>query len=148
MITPRKNEIDTVVAILESDSYDTPEAMSKALIKAVVAELEKRDTWVAGVGYPNEGPWMPVGPFWGKADAHKFSERAHTKGQVSQYGILVGPSSLYEDVPDQAPDCTCGHHRSIHTTSWGCCVMLNGREKSKGGEKCPCSGFTAREVAA
>ena len=130
MITPRKNEIAAVEAILNDDSYDDGTAMAKAIVKAVVSELSLRDAYVAGVGYPNEGPWLPVGPFWGASDARKFTQKAHDKGQVSQYGILVGPDSLYEDVPDEAPDCTCGHHRSIHTSSWGCCVMLNGREKS------------------
>ena len=61
-LTPRKEEIDRVKAILESDDYATADQMAKALIKEVADMLWMRD-WFALTHVNRDGTkglnWAP-----------------------------------------------------------------------------------------
>lgn len=74
-ITPRGNEVKAVVSLMESDEYDTADAMAKAIIKRV-AELFAEREWHAWVY--RESPdafYIPFGPFTSDTEAKRFAGR-------------------------------------------------------------------------
>ena len=55
-LTPRKAEIAGVVALLESDEFDTSTGMAAAIIKLVADALSQRTTFGVAVGMPGGKP--------------------------------------------------------------------------------------------
>lgn len=80
MITPRKAEVAGVVALLESDQFDTPEQMAGQIIKLVADVLSQRTTHGVAVGMPGGKPALAIGPLYSVRDARRTN---------SEYGMTV-----------------------------------------------------------
>lgn len=118
-LTPRGNEVKAVVAIMESDEYDSAEAMAKAVIKRI-AELFAEREWAAWVYRENpEAFYLPYGPFSSATEAKRFAGR-YVEMLRGQHMILplYSTSALTErmatyKVPSQFCD-SCNHSLVSH----------------------------------
>lgn len=116
--TPRTNEVKTVLDLLESDQYETPEAMARAIVKAVALELSsKRDALGVALKLTKEtSTILAVGPFYDKRDAEKYLEKAAENGLVGFTAPLTGTDALnfYEDTGAKRTCVSCGHAKEMH----------------------------------
>lgn len=71
-LSPRGPEVKAIVELLESDDFDSAEALAKAVIKRVGELLSDRDmyAWVYGMG---DGFNLAWGPFSSDSEAKKFA---------------------------------------------------------------------------
>jgi hypothetical protein len=76
-ILPKNSELDVVEAILASDAFATPRDMSRAVVKAVMLELAKRETFAVA---ENDAPFEFFWPFFYEGDARRFSDSLPTIG--------------------------------------------------------------------
>ena len=133
-ITPRKDEIAAVAAVLESSDYATVEAMARDLIKAVSVLLAQRSSF--GVYAELDGPvraGFSMGPYWTKGDAERALESAATAGCRGFVAALHSTDAV-RPIVDHAPTvCACGHKPEMHVSRHGCAVY-----------RCKCSVFEAR----
>lgn len=144
-ISPRKNEVEAVTAILESDEFEDSVAMSKAIVKAVAAELQSRDGYGVAIGLRSDDLRIPHGMFYTIMDAKRTVKEAEARGLVAFVAPLLGAANaLTEESDPTAKRCVCGHPKELHgvsikpkaATSLGCCVY-----RSK--VKCPCGTYDA-----
>ena len=145
-LSPRKNETDAVVAILESGAYDDAVDMAKAIVRSLGTELARRETFVV---FPPNAP-HGHGPFWTQTEA----ERAWTKeigAHFSGAGRLLR-TFPWEPKADELAACECGHEREIHVIRGpknkpgkptDCGVLLRKTKDSK----CPCVTYSPRKAA-
>ena len=133
---PRKSEVDAVQAILESEDYETPTDMAKAVVKALADELLKRELHVIVPQHGAQG-W---GPYWTRTEA----ERAWRK----EIGAAeVGPAGLLRVFPWAPPEvvlkttvCACGHDKANHVSV----QRRGGTERHKEcGMRCDCKAYEA-----
>jgi hypothetical protein len=119
--TPRKQEYDAIVEILESPDFDSPQAMAKALLKEMVEILSMRDTF-AGVHVWKDGTkGVNWGPFYSEADAEGYLK--HLGGVGGRLGLvkLYSPGALKaNDIGKKgwSPWCLdpdCGHAPFMHS---------------------------------
>jgi 2,4-dienoyl-CoA reductase-like NADH-dependent reductase (Old Yellow Enzyme family) len=145
-LTPRKNELDAVIGILESDEYETPAEMARAVVKAVGAELSKRDAFGVAIGLRTDSTRLAHGPYFTILEAKRVAKEAEARGLVSYIAPLLGAANaLTEEVEATHKQCVCGHPQALHgssikpkaVTSIGCGVY--DRQKTK----CPCKGYGA-----
>lgn len=93
-LTPRKEEIQAVVEILESDQYDSAQAMAKALIKTVADALWMRDWYVLGSKLRADSEFvLPYGPFASEAEAVSVFKKTAIGGYV-QTRKIYSPGRL------------------------------------------------------
>ena len=142
-VTPRRNEIDAVTSILESDEYESSADMSKAIVKAVAAELSKRDAFGVAIGLPTDDLRLPHGPFFTILDAKRVVKEAQARGLVAFVAPLLGAdSALREEEEALNKRCVCGHPPALHgsaikpkaVTTIGCGVYIRN-------QKCACKGY-------
>ena len=130
-LTPRKDELAAVAALLESSDYATVEAMARDLIKTVSVLLAQRSSF--GVYTELEGPvraGFSMGPYWTKGDAERALERAATAGMRGFVAALHSTDTVRPPMDHAAKVCACGHRPEIHVSKYGCAVY-----------RCPCSVF-------
>lgn len=93
-ITPRREEVKTVVEILESDQYDSADAMAKALIKTVADALWMRDWYVLGSKFRTEDNfWLPYGPFSSESEAASVYKKTAIGG-IAKTVKIYSPGRL------------------------------------------------------
>jgi hypothetical protein len=118
-LTPRKEEIDGVTAILESDDYASADQMARALIKEVAEMLWMRD-WFALVHLNNDGTaGLNWAPFSSPVEALNTAEKIGIGGRfgtIKLYspGVLLG-NALGK--PNGKGFCLtegCGHAPFLH----------------------------------
>ncbi len=137
-ITPRANEVAAVTGILESDAYDGPKDMGKAIVSALAQELALRDLTVVGVGFQSEGTWLPVGPFYDKRSVDRFVKDATSYGMVVNVQPQFGPGTLFTRDKDDPGICgACSHRKEMHT-KFGCAVIPT---RAKHGPRCECNTY-------
>ncbi|AWY07627.1 hypothetical protein SEA_YOSIF_63 [Streptomyces phage Yosif] len=119
--TPRAQEYNRIVEILESSEYDNAKDMAKALIKEMVEILAMRDTY-AGVHVWQDGKkGVNYGPFYSEGDAEKFVQ--YLGGIGGKLGLvkLYSPGAMqanYEGKKGWTPWCLdpgCGHAPFTHS---------------------------------
>ncbi|ABP52999.1 hypothetical protein [Salinispora tropica] len=84
-ITPRREEIAEVVAILESGAYDGPDAMAADLIRAVAGLLWFRTWWVLGARGPRAANF---GPFASEAEAVRWGKQVANMAIPAEWGVV------------------------------------------------------------
>ncbi|MEU4155724.1 hypothetical protein [Actinoplanes sp. NPDC026670] len=138
-ITPRKDEVQQVVDILESDKYKSGDDMAKALIKAIGDILAMRD-WVALTHRFSAGQLgINWGPFGSEIEARAAAEKIALNGSFATVK-LYSPGTLLANVTSSkrkgwCQTAGCGHADWVH--------LVNGNSRAKCGlETCPCSQFT------
>ncbi|WP_326554697.1 hypothetical protein [Micromonospora sp. NBC_01813] len=125
--TPRKEEIQPVIDLLESEGFDSAEDMAKALIKAVVELLWFRDWYVLGV---KGGGGQPVafGPFASEAEARSLGTKLQgvlVPLDPSEWGVVqvrgLGGTAEERQGGGFGFCCTegCGHPAYAHSMSDG-----------------------------
>lgn len=118
-ISPRKDEYAPVVALLESDQFDSAAALAKAVVKTVYDELLKRD-WTAWVyRFPSGGPVLAVGPFTSDSEAAKYGKKSGLDGEHMILTLSSPYGEHHGDVEARAmlnpPMCSwCGHPKHTH----------------------------------
>ncbi|AKY03738.1 hypothetical protein AVT26_gp56 [Streptomyces phage Lannister] len=137
-ITPRAQEVNAVVEILESGEFDGPKDMAKALIKEVAQILAMRDGYALAHTWQDGTAGLNFGPFGTEGDAAKFGERLGGVGGTAHVVKLASPEVLIANQDGKkgwTPFCLvegCGHAPFAHSmagTSRGAC-MVDGCECS------------------
>ncbi|OKI45088.1 hypothetical protein [Micromonospora sp. CB01531] len=137
-ITPRKEEVAAVVAVLESDQYDSAQAMAKAVIKEVAELLDMRD-WVALTHRFGDNGQLGLnwGPFGSAIEAQRLADKLALGGRFSVVrlgspGLLVANLlGAKRPTKDFCANPACLHAAWTHSAlgnSRGKCVL----------ESCPC----------
>ncbi|GAA0946060.1 hypothetical protein [Actinocorallia libanotica] len=123
-ITPRKEEIEEIKALLEDDSFESADQMAKAIFKAVADTLWFRD-WLAMVHiYPSGAHGVNFGPFSSEAEAKAVAAKLGTGGTarfVKLYapGVLLGNTEGAKGRKGFCAVPECGHAPFAHSTSGG-----------------------------
>ena len=136
-LTPRKTEIESVVAILNGGrdtdcaEYDTAEDMAKAIIKTVAQVLSERNTFGVAIGFDDNLPGLAIGPYFSTADAQACITDAREAGMKARIARLCGTSSIRPTEARVGGCSECGHHRVLHPKSYKCLVLPT----------CGCLGF-------
>jgi hypothetical protein len=145
VLTPRKDEVAAVVALLEGEEHETAEELAKAILKEVSGLLSKRDSYGVAIGLRTDDLRIPHGPFWTLLDAKRTQREAEARGLVSFIAPLrAATDALREEEIAHSKRCVCGHPKELHglsitpraVTSLGCCVY-------KRREKCACATYSA-----
>lgn len=137
-LTPRKEEVDAVKAILESDQYTTADQMAKALIKEVADELDMRDwyalthRWRDGQRGINWGPF--ASPIEALRTAEYIGEGQFATVKLYSPGILVANAKGRKNTAGYCRHEHCGHAPFLHLTAG------SGR-RACGLSTCECDGF-------
>ncbi|MGI5530184.1 hypothetical protein ACQEVX_23200 [Streptomyces syringium] len=138
-LTPRREEIDAVKALLESPDFDSADQMAKAVIKEVAGILQMRD-WVALVHTWKDGHrGLNFAPFGNEAEAKAFASKMAVGG-TGHLVKLYSPGVMLANVGGKKgwkgycfhPE--CGHAPATHsaaTAARGACQIPT----------CPCDGF-------
>ena len=134
MLTPRKDEVAQVTAILDSDEFETSAEMAKVLLVQIAGMLSERDSYGVGYGLKTDELRLAKGPYWGKTQANREVRRLTELGLVA-WAAPLHSTVIHEDKVAKGRCARCKHDHSIHHSSWGCCVTT----KREG--KCPCGGF-------
>lgn len=137
MITSRKEERQAIVALLESDSFESADRLADALLKQVFQLLQQRSLY--GLRWGMGGGVVPVGPFATERDAERFY-RERGSDAPSAVCKLFGPD-LFREPDLQNRSCTCGHVKALHQHEKGAgwCWALGGTLKK--GNPCGCKAF-------
>jgi hypothetical protein len=113
--------VKAVVALLESDAYDSPEALAKDIIKTVADELDQRE-WYA-LAWRDKLGADALSLAWG---VFPSESEAGTFAKSLTFGGVARPVKLYSAVEMQAridaPEdpvgrslcTTCGHPHGTH----------------------------------
>ncbi|MFY1620015.1 hypothetical protein [Micromonospora sp. WMMD736] len=131
--TPRKEEVQPVIDLLESDDFDSAEDMAKALIREVVDMLWFRDWYVLGVS-TGDGS-LAFGPFASEPEAKALGTKwqgSLLPSDPARWGV-VKVRGLGGTVDERAGGgfgfCTtegCGHPAYAHSmegSARGYCVV-------------------------
>lgn len=129
-ITPRKQEVDEVEALLEGDQYDDSKAAAKGLFKTVADLMAMRDTWILVHTWSDGTRGLNYGPFGSESEAVKFGERLGGVGGTAVVVPLHSPGVLaaaQDGKKSWSPLCLdedCGHapftHSMAGTSRAGC----------------------------
>jgi len=129
-ISPRKAEVDAVVALLESDQFDTSAGMAREIVKQVADDLSQRDTKGVALSFPGQPPGLALGPYYSARDAQKALTDAREAGMEARVCRLSGTGAI-RPIAVLTSECgTCGHRVEMHPKV-ECYV-----------HKCPCGALT------
>ncbi|WP_328310182.1 hypothetical protein OG432_10825 [Streptomyces sp. NBC_00442] len=138
-LTPRKEEVEVVKALLEDPSFESADQMAKALIKEIAEVLQMRD-WIALVHTWSDGSrGLNWAPFGSAAEAEAFAKKVSIGGS-GRLVKLHSPGVMLANVGGkkgwkgycQHPD--CGHAPFTHSAASaarGACQIPT----------CPCDRF-------
>ena len=128
-ISPRKEEVAAVVALLESDQFDTSQQMGAAIIRQVADDLSRRTTRGVAVGMPGCKPALAIGPFYDVRSAKNCAQEAQEAGLEARMARLSGTGSI-RAAQTLRRVCLCGHRTEMHV--FAVCGVTN----------CKCEGVT------
>ncbi|MCJ0870289.1 hypothetical protein [Streptomyces sp. AP-93] len=137
-ITPRREEVDAVKAVLEDPDFDNADQMAKALIKEIGSILQMRD-WVALVHTWSDGHrGLNFAPFGNESEAKSFASKM-AFGGTGRIVPLHSPGVMLanHDGKKWKGYCQhdeCGHAPFAHSAASaarGACQIPT----------CPCDGF-------
>jgi hypothetical protein len=135
-LTPRIKEVSAIVAVLEREDHETPQALAKEILKLCAELLAQRESIVVGIGLQSDDLYIPHGPFWSLGDAKRVIKAASERGFKSDLrNVWPSDDAVPERVTERVTCADCGHVKSMHA-SFGCAVMSRVPKAV-----CPCSGF-------
>jgi len=113
-ITPRKAEVEAVIALLESDDFDTSRAMAVQIVKQIADDLSRRDTKGVALSFPGQPPGLALGPYYSTRDAQKALTGAREAGMDARICRLSGTGAI-RPIAVLTSECgTCGHRVEMH----------------------------------
>ena len=115
-VTPRGPEVKAIVELLESDDYDSADALAKAILKRT-GELFAEREWYAWV-WKESGSDMQLawGPVSSESEARKLSSKVGLIGQ-HMFLPLYSTAALLARLAEKptSPFCsTCNHPHHCH----------------------------------
>ncbi|ONI83467.1 hypothetical protein ALI22I_33740 [Saccharothrix sp. ALI-22-I] len=117
-ITPRKNEVAAVVQLLESDGYDSAEALAKDVIKRVAELFADREFYAFVHRFGPGQLQIAWGPFTSDAEVVKFANKAKLGGEAMSLKLCSTGAFLARLGKNQiAPSercATCNHPHGAH----------------------------------
>ena len=113
-VVPRKEEIAAVIALLESDSFDSSRDMAAQVIKTVADVLAVRTTRGVAVGMPGKPPALAIGPFYTLADAKRTVRDAQEAGLEARMARLGGTGSIEAAQVLRRACVQCSHPIEMH----------------------------------
>jgi hypothetical protein len=136
-LTPRSEEVKAVIEILESDEYDSAQAMAKALIKEVAEILSMRDWWAVAHRFAgDETGGLNWGPYSSVTEAQKAYEKFIGAGEARAVKVYsAGHLEAMAVGKKWKGFCeVCHHAKSLH--------MSEGNSRDKCGlSNCKCPKF-------
>ncbi|MFE3578166.1 hypothetical protein [Streptomyces vinaceus] len=138
-LTPRKEEVSAIKAVLESPDFDNADQMAKAVIKEVGEVLQMRD-WYALVHTWKDGSrGLNFGPFANEAEIKTFASKIAIGGTgkvVKLYspGVMLANVNGKKGWTGYCQDSDCGHAPANHSAvsaARGACHIPT----------CPCGQF-------
>jgi hypothetical protein len=121
-ITPRKDEVKAVVELLESDGYDSADALAKDLIKRVADLFSEREWWAYAFRFGPGSQVLSWGPLSSETEVKRFAERLSVEGEhlsVKLYSTAAALTRLEESAgavlgKDATLCLNCGHPNGTH----------------------------------
>lgn len=138
-LTPRSEEVKAVVAILESDEFDSAQAMAKTLIKEVAEILSMRDWWALAHRFKGDtSGGINWGPYASPAEAQKAAEKYIGAGEFKAVKVYsAGQVEAKAEGKKWKGYCEvagCHHAKFLH--------MADGSSRGKCGlSLCKCEKF-------
>lgn len=138
-ITPRREEIDAVKALLEDPTFESADQMAKAVIKEVAEILQMRD-WVALVHTWADGHrGLNFAPFGNSAEAEAFAKHMAFGGtgrlvRLHSPGVMLANTTGKKGWKGYCLHPDCGHAPFTHSAASaarGACQVPT----------CPCDRF-------
>jgi hypothetical protein len=141
-LTPRKEEVEAVKALLEDPTFESADQMAKALIKEIASILQMRDlialvhTWADG----HRG--LNFGPFGSEAEIKTFASKMAFGGtgrlvQLHSPGVMLANVDGKKGWKGYCFHPECGHAPFTHSAASagrGACQLPT----------CPCGKFRAK----
>lgn len=138
--TPRAQEYNKIVEILESSDYPDAKSMAKALINEMVEILSMRDVYAGTHTWKDGEKGLNYGPFYSEADIKSYLQ--HLGGLGGRFHVvkLYSPGALKaNDIGKKgwSPWCLhpeCGHAPFTHSmaaAARGACQLPT----------CPCTAY-------
>lgn len=115
-VTPRKDEVAAVVELLESDQYDSANALAKDVIKKVAELFAKRD-WYAWVWREHPDAFqLAFGPLSSESEASRLAKKVGLGGQNMTLHLYSTAAVLskHGELPPSLFCTTCGHPDHAH----------------------------------
>ena len=119
-LTPRKEEVARIVAMLESTEFEDGPAMARAIIREVHSIFEERD-WSALAWRDNPdgtGLSLAWGPFTSDTEAMRFAKRLDVGGvarTVTLYSVHAMMETIEAATAGKEKFCpNCGHPVGTH----------------------------------
>lgn len=141
-LTPRKDEVRRVLAVLESPDFESGEAMAKEVIREVHSIFEEREwTAIAWRDKPDgTGLSLAWGPFTSATEATRFVKRLDVGG-VAQVVTLSSVGMMLSHIAASAkgkakfcPNCKHPIGTHLHERRIGQCMARH----------CKCKSMTPR----
>lgn len=141
-ITPRKNEREAIVELLEMD-HESAEALAGLVLKKAFELTQRRNLFTVLVG---ERDGVAVyGPFATPSDAGRAARSADFDPSKVRVGRMWAPGLLTVSVPMEAGLCAdCGHPKATHehARGQGRCWALTADKNARG---CVCNQYVLNE---
>ncbi|MFG3223292.1 hypothetical protein ACGF07_00735 [Kitasatospora sp. NPDC048194] len=138
-LTPRKEEVSAVKALLESEDFDNADQMAKAVIKEVGEVLQMRDWYALAHTWKDGTRGLNWAPFGNEAEAKSFADKIAIGG-TARLVKLYSPGVMLANIDGKkgwkgyCQDSECGHAPFTHSTvsaARGACHIPT----------CPCGQF-------
>ncbi|MFF4528149.1 hypothetical protein ACFY1P_02650 [Streptomyces sp. NPDC001407] len=138
-ITPRKEEIAAIVALLEDPTFESATHLAKAVYKEAAELIQMRDTFVLVHTWKDGSRGLNFGPFASEAEAKSFGTKMAFGGSgrlVKLYspGVMLANHDGKKGWKGYCFDRECGHAPFTHSIA----------SAARGGchiPTCPCTKF-------
>lgn len=131
-LTPRGAEVKAIVNVLESDEFDSAEALAKAIIKTTADFLSDRDWYVWVYRESPEAPYLSYGPFTSDTEAMKYAGK--------HVGMLKGQHMILPVYSTNALTEALASYRIKSVFCQACAHSLVSHEHPKKNGKCAVRG--------
>ena len=129
-LTPRGTEVKAIVSLLESDEFDSAEALAKAIIKRTGELLSERDMYAWVYRESPEAYYLPFGPFTSESEAMRYAGKyvGMLKGQhmilpLYSTTALTERMASYQIPSAFCSACTHSHMSHEHPRKNGRCAV-------------------------
>lgn len=121
-LTPRKEEVKAVVELLESDGYDSADALAKDVIKRVAELFAEREWYAYAFRFGPGSQVISWGPLPSETEVKRFADRLGVEGEHLSVHLFSTAAALTrleatsaDVVGKDAILCPkCGHPNGTH----------------------------------
>lgn len=157
-VTLKQADIEAIVAILADESYETPEAMAKAIVKATFEAWRAR-TWFASVVYTGRRPLVVYGLEATERAAKEAGDGVPFLTSVLRIESLDECKKRWAEYAAEGREklesiegscATCGHRKYEHSAVVPKFVLptaMARHHRYPCSVRCGCKGFVSKETA-